>query len=102
MRSSNGPATKIPEKASDRMNFRLKPHVKRAIQQAAALNGVDDSEFTISAAYASAIATIKAHERTTLEPIDHAVFLGALDRPPKATSKLREAFARRKTRITAK
>ena len=90
------------QKASERMNFRTKPHIKQAIQRAAALTGVDDSVFTMSAAYASALETIAAHERTALEPADHATFFAALDRPPEPTAKLREAFARNKKRVIAK
>jgi hypothetical protein len=57
------------------MNFRTKPRIKQAIQQAAALSGVDDPVFTMNAAYRSAMETIAAHERTTLQPVDHSRFL---------------------------
>jgi len=92
----------VEQRASERMNFRTKPHIKEAIQQAAALSGVDDSVFTMSAAYASALATIAAHERTTLEPADHAAFFAALDKPAKPTAELREALARHQSRIVSK
>ena len=52
----------IDERASERMNFRTKPHIKQTIQRAVALSGVDDSVFTMNAAYQSALATIAAHE----------------------------------------
>jgi uncharacterized protein (DUF1778 family) len=92
----------MDQKASERMNFRTRPHIKKAIQQAAALSGVDDSVFTMSAAYASALATIAAHERTSIEPVDHAAFFAALDRPPQPTGKLREAFVRHRARVASK
>ena len=92
----------IDEKASERMNFRIKPHIKRAIQRAAALQGVDDSVFTMSAAYASALETIAAHERTLLDPADHLAFFAALDTPPEPSAKLRDAFERHATRIASK
>lgn len=92
----------VNQRANERMNFRTKPHIKRTIQQAAALSGVDDSVFTMSAAYASALATIAAHERTTLAPVDHAAFFAAMDKQPKPTKKLRDAFARHQTRIVSK
>lgn len=41
----------VEERSSERMNFRTKPRIKQAIQQAASLSGVDDSVFTINAAY---------------------------------------------------
>jgi uncharacterized protein (DUF1778 family) len=84
----------IDEPASARMNFRTKPRIKAAIQQAAALTGVDDSAFTMNAAYQLALATIAAHERTILEPVDHAAFFDALDTPPEPTDALRAAFER--------
>jgi uncharacterized protein (DUF1778 family) len=92
----------IDERASERMNFRTKPHIKRAIQQAAALSGVDDSVFTMNAAYVSALETIAAHERTVLAPADHAAFFDALDGPPAPTAKLRDAFAHHRARIASK
>lgn len=92
----------IDERASERMNFRTKPHIKQAIQQAAALSGVDDSVFTMSAAYQSALETIAAHERTTLEPADHAAFFNALDTPPQPTQKLKDAFARYTSRTLSR
>jgi uncharacterized protein (DUF1778 family) len=92
----------IDGRATERMNFRTRPHVKRAIQQAAALSGVDDSVFTMTAAYASALATIAAHERTSLDPVDHAAFFAALDNPPQPSASLRSAFAEHRTRVGAK
>ena len=84
----------VDERSSERMNFRTKPRIKEAIQRAAALAGVDDSVFTMNAAYQSALETIAAHERTVLQPVDHAAFFAALDTPPVPTVKLRAAFAR--------
>lgn len=92
----------IDEKATERMNFRTKPHIKRAIQQAAALSGVDDSVFTMSAAYSSALETIAAHQRTSLQPMDHAALFAALDNPPEPTEALRTAFQRHRTHIRSK
>lgn len=92
----------IEERAVERMNFRTKPHIKKMIQRAAALSGVDDSTFTMSAAYASALATIAAHERTLLDPADHTAFFDALDNPPNATAKLDEAFKRHKSSVISK
>lgn len=82
------------ERSTERMNFRTKPHIKQTIQRAAALAGMDDSVFTMNAAYQSARETIEAHERTVLAPLDHAAFFTAMDAPPAPTDKLRAAFAR--------
>jgi len=92
----------VDERSSERMNFRTKPRIKQAIQQAAALSGVDDSVFTMNAAYRSAMETIAAHERTSLQPIDHAGFLAALDIPPAPTERLRTAFARHRETIISR
>lgn len=102
MRTFSDTTKDIDGRASERMNFRTKPHIKKAIQQAAALSGVDDSVFTMNAAYSSALETIRLHERTLLSPVDHAAFFSALDKPPAPTAKLREAFARHKTTVTSK
>lgn len=83
----------VDERSSERMNFRTKPRIKQAIQQAAALSGVDDSVFTMNAAYRSAMETIAAHERTALQPVDHQALFAALDTPPEPTDRLRAAFA---------
>jgi uncharacterized protein (DUF1778 family) len=91
----------IEEPNDARMNFRTKARIKAAIQRAAALSGVDDTAFTINAAYQSALETIAAHERTLLQPADHAAFFDALDNPPAPSPELRQAFDRyRKTVIS--
>lgn len=92
----------IDERNEARMNFRTKPRIKSAIQKAAALSGVDDSVFTMSAAYQAAIATIAAHERTLLQPVDHEVFIAALDNPAAPTEALRAAFARHDETVVSK
>lgn len=102
MRAFDDSAKSVDERASERMNFRIKPHIKSAIQQAAALSGVDDSVFTMNAAYSSALRTIAAHERTVLAPVDHSAFFSALDNSPPPTARLRDAFARHRSRVSSK
>ena len=92
----------INERNTERMHFRTKPRIKRTIQQAAALSGVDDSVFTMNAAYQSALQTIAAHERTVLQPVDHAAFFAVLDNPPVANERLKAAFERHGKTIIAK
>ena len=60
---------------------------------------MDDSVFTMNAAYESALKTIAAHERTVLAPLDHAAFVAAMDAPPAPTDKLRAAFARQRETV---
>lgn len=96
-------ATKMIEEPNEaRMNFRTKLRIKSAIQKAAALSGVDDSAFTINAAYQAAMAIIAAHERTLLQPIDHDAFFAALDAPRAPTEALRKAFRRHRETIVSK
>src|SRR5690606_35527195 len=102
MRAFHGETKAIDERAIERLNFRTKPHIKKAIQQAAALSGVDDSVFTMNAAYSSALKTIAAHERTMLAPADHAAFFSALDNPPAPAAKLRDAFTRHRSRVVSR
>jgi uncharacterized protein (DUF1778 family) len=92
----------IDERNSERMNFRTKPRIKKAIQQAAALAGVDDSVFTLNAAYRSALETIAAHERTILQPVDHGAFFAALDKPPEATPRLAAAVVRHRNTVESR
>lgn len=101
MLSFDNLAGEIDEPNEARMNFRTKKRIKQAIQRAAALSGVDDSAFTINAAYRSALETIAAHEQTMLQPVDHAGFFDALDNPPQPTAQLTQALDRyRKTTLS--
>ena len=63
---------------------------------------MDDSVFTMNAAYQAAMLTIAAHEHTILEPADHEAFFAALDRDPAPTEKLRAAFTRHKETIISR
>ena len=81
------------------MNFRTKPRIKQTIQRAAALSGMDDSTFTLNAAYQAALATINSHECTALAPVDHAAFFAALDHPPEPTPALQKAVRSHRKRV---
>lgn len=94
-------ASTTNEKRTERLNFRTSARIKEDIQKAAALAGVDDSAFVMSAAYDKALQTISAHERTDLTEADHTAFFEALDNPPEPTDRLRAAFeAHRKTVVS--
>jgi uncharacterized protein (DUF1778 family) len=99
MPSQSSPAEEL---STERMNFRVKPRIKSAIQRAAALSGVDDSVFAISAAYKSALETIESHERTMLSPADYAAFFKALDEGAKPNAKLRAALDRHSATINSR
>jgi uncharacterized protein (DUF1778 family) len=85
-----------------RMNFRTKPRIKATIQRAAALAGLDDSAFTMQAAYQAARAVISSHEITELKEIDHAAFFAALDQPAPATPALKAAFQRHQRTVVSR
>jgi uncharacterized protein (DUF1778 family) len=89
------------ERAVVRMNFRTKPRIKATIQRAAALAGLDDSAFTMQAAYQAARDVINAYERTELHGIDQAAFFAALDQPAPATPALKAAFQRHQRTIAS-
>ncbi len=99
MRPFRDEAAVVDERNDARMNFRTKPRIKSAIQQAAALSGVDDSVFTMSAAYRAAMETIEAHRRTDLGPADQEAFFTALDNPPAPNEALRSAFQRHRDSV---
>lgn len=92
----------INERSSERMSVRTMPHVKQAIQRAAALAGVDVSVFTMNAAYQAARKVIEAHERTALAPVDHAAFFAAMDAPPEAADRLHAAFIRHRKTVASR
>lgn len=102
MRSFHDSTHDVDERNDARMNFRTKPRIKQAIQEAAALSGVDDSTFTMSAAYSLALETIAGHERTVLDAVDHQAFFDAIDNPAEPTEALRTAFDRHDRSVTSK
>lgn len=85
--------------STERMNFRTKAPIKATIQRAAALSGVDDSTFTMSAALREAKRVIEAHEHTRLEQVDHAAFFAALNAPAEPGEALLGAAERYKARV---
>ena len=66
MLSFHDHAAAIDEPRTARMEQCTKPRIKAQIQQAAALLGIDETTFVISAALQQARSTIADHERTIL------------------------------------
>ena len=93
------PAAAVDEPKTARLEQRAKPSVKAAIQQAAALLGVDETTFVLSAALERARATIRDHEGTRLSAADREAFLAALDAPPQASAALMEAARLHRARV---
>ena len=100
--SSQSEPCSSEERALVRMNFRTKPRIKATIQRAAALAGLDDSAFTMQAAYQAARAVISAHEHTELQGIDHGPFFAALDQPAAVTPAMKAAFQRHQRTIISR
>jgi uncharacterized protein (DUF1778 family) len=92
-------AATIDQPKSVRMEHRVKPQVKAEISRAAALLGVDESTFVMSAAYERAKETIRDHDRTELTAADRALFLKALDAPAFASPALKKAAALHQKRV---
>jgi uncharacterized protein (DUF1778 family) len=90
------------ERNTERMNFRVKPRIKATIQRAAALSGVDDSVFAMSAAYEAALEIIKRHEQITLMDEDREAFFAALDGKIGHNDKLRAAFKEYDERVISR
>jgi uncharacterized protein (DUF1778 family) len=90
------------ERNTERMNFRVKPRMKAAIQYAAALSGMDDSSFAMTAAYDRAVKVVALHEQTRLSAADHAAFFAALDGNPVPNEKLLKALDRHSKTIDSR
>ena len=99
MLSYNDATKDIDEPRTARMEQRTKPHVKKTIQHAAGLLGVDETKFVISAAYERARSTIADHERTVLSDEDRRLFFAAMDAPAEPTPALLDAMAMRRRLI---
>lgn len=91
-------ASKVDERATERMSFRTKPLIKEVIRYAAAVSGVDDSTFAMNAAYKAALEVIEAQERTVLRGEDAVALLDALENPSPPTEAMRSAFAQYRDR----
>jgi uncharacterized protein (DUF1778 family) len=90
------------ERSTERTSFRVKPRIKSAIQRAAALSGVDDSVFAMTAAYKAALDMIALHDRTMLMPEDYEAFFTALDHGIKPNAKLQAALDRHAATIVSR
>jgi uncharacterized protein (DUF1778 family) len=83
----------------ERMHIRLDTLSKQKLERAAAYAHKSLSEFVLGQALHAADEVIHEHESIVLDEADWAVFLDALDNPPKPNAKLRKAFAEHKKRV---
>jgi uncharacterized protein (DUF1778 family) len=83
----------------ERMHIRLDTLSKQKLERAAAYAQKSLSEFVLGQALQGADQVIHEHETLTLNEADWAVFLDALENPPKPSRKLKQAFAEHKKRV---
>lgn len=91
----------MPSTASARLEFRLRPDRKSAIERAAALLDEPVSEFARTAAEEKAERILREHEATTTVPADFfEELLAALDAPPSPNAALARAARRSRDVVT--
>lgn len=76
-----------------RIEARVTPETKEAIEHAAALEGISVTDFIVRAARDAAEQTIRSHEVITLSAEDSLRFVEAILNPPEPNEALRRAFA---------
>jgi uncharacterized protein (DUF1778 family) len=87
------------ETRSERMEQRVKPTMKQAIEFAAALSGTDTSEVVSMAAFQAAIDRIISMRRTRLIGDDAGRFFAALDRKAEPNEAMRKIMAEHADRM---
>ena len=80
------------ESKTERMEVRVAPMVKKAIQRATAVSGLAVGDL----AYVGACSILEDHERMVLRGADREVFLRAIQKSPRPTRKLVAALRRHK------
>lgn len=81
----------VPEKKSVRVEQRMKPSIRKAIERAAAAVGVDETAFITSAAYEKAKEVERAHLATQLPSEHFDAFVEALEAPAMRIEGLADA-----------
>lgn len=71
-----------------RMSLRVRPEQKATLMRAAALKRTDLTDFVIQNAMREAEAVIEQAQRIVLSERDTRLWLGLLDNPPKANTRL--------------
>jgi uncharacterized protein (DUF1778 family) len=84
---------------SERMEQRVKPTMKQAIEFAAALSGTDTSEFVSMAAFQAAMDRIISMRRTRLSGDDAGRLFAALDRKAEPNEAMRKLMAEHADRM---
>src|SRR5439155_21992111 len=82
--------------ASDRLEARVAPDLKKLFQRAADLQGVTLSDFLISSLHRAALEIVQQHDLLRLGQRDSAAFAAALLQPPAPNARLKAAGRRYK------
>lgn len=82
-----------------RMHIRVDATSKQKLERAAAYQQKSLSEFVLGQALDAADEVIREHETLTLAEVDWALFLDALESPPKPSVRLAQAFAEHDRRV---
>jgi uncharacterized protein (DUF1778 family) len=99
MPTANAPMPKVPRKARERIDVRLRPEQKTEIERAASIKGLTVTDFIIQNAVTNAKQTIREYESWTLERPDAEIFAAALMEPAALGPKLTQAAKRYKERF---
>src|SRR5258706_15157340 len=91
---------KNDHRATNRLEARVDPDLKRLFQRAADLQGVTLSDFLIASGRHAALKTLLEHDVVRLSGRDSAAFASALLSPPAPNERLKAA-AKRYRRLTA-
>ena len=92
-------ATSSNEKATDRLEMRVKPSDKERMSRAAELTGVKLTTFVRASAAREAERVLHEHQTTVLSERDRRMLLEALDNPPAPTRAARDAVRGYRSRI---
>ena len=79
---------------NDRIDLRLRPETREAIEKAAMISGQSLADFVMDASIERAREVIRESDVITLSARDHARVLAALDSPPEPSPALKRAAER--------
>ncbi len=83
----------IPEAGKrEALNLRIKPEIRGLIDRAAALAGMNRTEFVLDAARRAAEETLLDRTLLLLSPQAHREFIARLDAKPKPNARLRKSL----------
>lgn len=87
-----------PTKANPRLAFRMKPELKERIEAAAALLGLNLTDFVLSTLSERAFEVVERHRNITLSDRDRDRFLEALNRHGRPIPALVETIQKQQER----